>query len=227
MKRLILLFVAGLVLLNCKQTIGQNKRNERKIEFNEGLADELKTMAAVDQIAAFKKSQGKYIKWTAEQWNSFADSVYTTHKKRLVEMLEVFGCPGYSLVGKEGENNYWLMVQHCDSDPDFQSRVLEKLRREVDNKNAEGRHFGLLTDRVKINSGNKQVYGTQVSYNSMGQAYPKALADSANVNKRREEVGLEPLEEYLNFMTEMHFEMNKENLNKKGITEPQLYKTSK
>ena len=46
-----------------------------------------------------------------------------------------------------------------------------------------------------------------------------------NVNKRRKEIGLEPLEEYLNYMTEMNFEMNKEFYAKKGVTEPKLYKT--
>jgi len=119
------------------------------------------------------------------------------------------------------------MVQHCDSDPAFQIRVLEKLKIQVDNKNANPSNYGLLTDRVKINSGEKQIYGTQVRYNSLGQAYPKSLSDSLNVNKRRADVGLEPIEEYLNSMTQMHFEMNKENLKRKGITEPQLYRTNK
>ena len=58
-----------------------------------------------------------------------------------------------------------------------------------------------------------------------GQAYPKDLEDSLNVNERRKSIGLEPLEEYLNEMTEMHFEMNKEYYSEKGITEPKLYKT--
>ena len=65
-----------------------------------------------------------------------------------------------------------------------------------------------------------------MTYNSLGQAYPKNLADSANVNRRRAEVGLEPIEEYLNLIRQMHFEMNKEYLKSKGITKPVLYKTN-
>ena len=226
MKRLIFLFVAGIILLNCRQPNGQNKKEEKKIEFNQRLADELKTMAEIDQIAAYIR-QGKYKDWTIERWDNFKDSVFKTHKKRLEEIFEKFGHPGYSLVGETGSQNFWLMVQHCDSDIAFQSRVLEKLKIEVDNKNADGSTYGLLTDRVKINNGEKQIYGTQVTYNSLGQAYPKSLADSLNVNKRRGEVGLEPIEEYLNRMTQMHFEMNKEYLKGKGITKPTLYKTNK
>ena len=56
-----------------------------------------------------------------------------------------------------------------------------------------------------------------------GQAIPKSLQDSLTVNERRKSVGLEPIEEYLNVMTEMHFEMNKENMLKRGITQPKLY----
>jgi hypothetical protein len=224
MKRLSLFLIAGLLVLNCSQTFSQNKKNGRKIEFNQELADELKSMMAIDQIAA-GIPQGKYKDWT--MLNNFKDSVFTAHKKRLEEIFEKFGYPGYSLVGEKSAQDFWGMVQHCDSDPAFQSRVLEKLKIEVDNKNASGRCYGLLTDRVKINNGEKQIYGTQVIYNSLGQAYPKSLADSVNVNKRRAEVGLEPIEEYLNVMTQMNFEMNKEYLKSMGITKPTFYKTNK
>lgn len=224
MKKLSLLFVVGLLFLTCEQTIGQTSK-DKKIEFNQGLADELKIMAEADQVAAYIP-QGKFKDWSTEKWNNFKDSVFTTHKKRLEEIFEKYGYPGYDLVGKMGSQHFWLMVQHCDSDPAFQRRVLEKLKIEVDKKNADGSNYGLLTDRVKINSGEKQIYGTQVTYNSLGQAYPKNLADSAGVNKRRAEVGLEPIEEYLNLMTQMHFEMNKDYLKSKGITKPMLYKTN-
>ncbi len=219
----LILFI-GLSLLSCKQT-SKRDGDRKKIEFNQGLADELKLMAEIDQVAA-NFPQGRYKQWTQKRWEKFQDSVFTTHKGRLVEIFDEFGYPGYDLIGKEGSHNFWLMVQHSDKDLQFQSGVLEKLKIEVENKNADGRNFGLLTDRVKINSGEKQIYGTQVRYNSLGQAYPKPLYDSANVNKRREEVGLEPLEQYLDMMTLMNFERNKEFLKSKGITKPQLYNDS-
>jgi hypothetical protein len=197
---------------------------EGEIAFNQELADELKAMAEMDQIAAYIP-QGKYTAWSQERWDAFKDSVFTTQRLRLEEIFEAFGYPGYDLVGKDGARHFWLMAQHSDSDPEFQARVLEKLKKEVERNNADGSYFGLLTDRVRINRGEKQIYGTQVTYNSYGQAYPRDLADSVNVNKRRAEVGLEPLKEYLNRMTQMHFEMNKEYLLSKGITEPRLYRT--
>ncbi|MFT5751386.1 MAG: hypothetical protein ACI828_001623 [Flavobacteriales bacterium] len=55
------------------------------------------------------------------------------------------------------------------------------------------------------------------------QACPKKIADSATVNERRTSMGLEPLEDYLNSMSQSHFHMNKEYYAKKGITAPTLY----
>ena len=210
----------GLVLISCNHT--KKDSDGKKVQFNQALAEELKLMTEIDQVAA-NVPQGKYRLWPKERWEKFQDSVFTTHKVRLEKIFDEFGYPGYDLVGEEGSNDFWLMVQHSDKDLQFQSKVLEKLKVEVDNKNADGRNFGLLTDRVKINSGEKQIYGTQVRYNSLGQAYPMPLDDSVNVNKRREEVGLQPLEEYLDIMTLMHFEMNKEHLKSMGITKPHLY----
>lgn len=217
MKRIVVTLIIVFSLLGCKE----------KVEFNQNLADELSKMAEVDQIAAYIP-QGKYKKMTNKQWTSFKDSVFTTHQKRLKQIFDKYGFVGFDLAGKEGSRDFWLMVQHSDHNPDFQKAVLEKMKIEVDKGNAIPSNYGLLIDRVKLNTGKKQVYGTQVTYNmKTGQAYPRNLEDSLNVNKRRKSVGLEPIEEYLNGMTEMHFEMNKDNYLKKGVTEPKLYELEK
>lgn len=212
------------ILISCNLS-GQKVSDGRKVEFNQALADELKSMAKMDQVAAYIP-EGKYQQLTPGQWEKFKDSVFTAHQIRLEKIFDEFGYPGYDLVGAEGSSNFWLMVQHADKHIDFQTRVLEKLKVAVEQNNASGRNYGLLTDRVNLNKGEKQLYGTQVRYNAFGQAYPKPLLDSANVKQRRAAVGLEPLEDYLNKMTLMHFEMNKATLKNRGITEPRLYKAA-
>lgn len=209
------------IMLSSCQPAKQSKETEYRT-FRTELAEELKAMVEIDQIAAFVR-KGEYTKLTDSEWEAFKDSVFTTHTMRLKEILQEFGYPGYDLVGKEGAQHFWLMVQHADKDVEFQMNVLRQLKAEVDKNNADPSNFALLTDRVQVNTGKKQVYGTQVTYNQFGQAYPKALADSSEVNKRRAEVGLGPIEEYLNTMTLMHFEINKEQLQQAGITEPKLY----
>lgn len=202
--------------------LSQTKENSA-IQFNQSLADELKERVELDQIAAYIP-QGKYKNYSSEEWKAFKDSVFTTNKIFLENVLDIHGYPGYDLVGEEGERNFWVMVQHCDFDPVFQTRVLKELKVQYEKGNADGRNYALLADRVNLNLGKKQVYGTQVTYIlETGQAVPRALEDSVNVNTRRKSVGLIPLEEYLNRMTKSHFEMNKEFMLQRGIEEPKLY----
>lgn len=223
MRKIIFIISLGIILSNC--TSKNNNDKEQKVEFNEALASELLELKEIDQLAAKNAHPPKeYGHLTSEEWNAKKDSIYRTHKTRLVEILNQYGYPGYDLVGEKAEQAYWVMVQHSDFDPEFQKKVLLELEKQVQKENANSRNFGLLTDRVKINTGQKQIYGTQVTYISEKcQAIPKPLEDSANVNKRRAEVGLPPIEEYLNMMSQMHFEMNKENMIKRGVKEPFVY----
>jgi len=102
--------------------------------------------------------------------------------------------------------------------------MLKVIKEEVKKGNVNAKNFAFLTDRVGLALKNKQVYGTQVNYNTkIGQAYPKPLIDSINVNKRREEIRIGPIEEYLNKSSKWHFKINKTHYDKLGIKEPKLY----
>ena len=98
------------------------------------------------------------------------------------------------------------MTQHCDHDPEFQLRVLDEMKEEVANDNASPSNYAMLVDRVNLNLGKQQVYGTQVSYDlDICQAYSKNLADKEHVNLVRKQVGLESIEVYLNEKSTSHF----------------------
>nr|WP_299033970.1 DUF6624 domain-containing protein [uncultured Tenacibaculum sp.] len=220
MKIKILTAFVLLLLISCKT----EKENPVKKEYNQELVNELASMVEIDQVAAGVPS-GKYKELTEEEWQSFKDSVFAVTHKKATEIFNKYGFVGFDVAGKEGSRNFWLIVQHLDFKPEFQEAVLKKMKTEVESKNANPENYAYLLDRVQLNTGKKQVYGTQVTYNwKVCQAYPKPLIDSINVNKRREEIGMEPLEVYLNEMSKMHFEINKETFSKVNITEPKLYK---
>ena len=71
MNRLIisLAIFSGLGLIGCQQT-GKQDNNTKKIEFNQSLADELRSMAEIDQLAA-NFPQGMYKQWTKEHGRNF------------------------------------------------------------------------------------------------------------------------------------------------------------
>ncbi|WP_394747433.1 DUF6624 domain-containing protein [Spongiimicrobium salis] len=226
MKNSIGFAIIVLLLMGCKDQPKATKTAATKATFNQELADELKKMTVVDQLAAWNAYPPEtHQHLSLEEWNAFKDSVYRTHQKRLQEIFNEFGFAGYDLVGEEGSLNFWLMTQHSDHNPDFQQQILEKMKIEVDKGNASSSNYALLVDRVQLNTGKPQIYGTQVDYNfDIAQAFPKNLADSTKVNERRKSVGLEPIEQYLNDMSRSNFEMNKQLYLDKGITEPTLYK---
>lgn len=191
--------------------------------FNKVLADSLRSMTIVDQEAAYIRT-GKYKDYTPEAWSHFKDSVFKTHAQILDKIFKEHGYPGIDLVGKEGEHDFWLMVQHSDHNPAFQEKILTAMKKELERNNADPKNFAYLTDRLYLNTSRKQLYGTQVTYRQdICQAYPRPTQDSTHLNDRRKAVGLPPIEEYLNLMTNMHFEMNKANMEERGIKGPTLY----
>lgn len=113
-------------------------------------------------------------------------------------IIKKYGFPGYDLVGESGSNGFWAIVQHCDQDVKFQQQALSLMGKQVKLNNASGENFASLQDRVLISTNKKQIYGTQVRYNSSTKtAKPLPVQDSVNVDKRRKAVGLTPLNEYL------------------------------
>lgn len=106
------------------------------------------------------------------------------------------GWPGRSMVGADGADAAFTLVQHADADTAFQARALPMLERAYHAGEATGQQLALLTDRVATARGAPQLYGTQVEV-AGGRAVLKPIRDSANVDARRASVGLPPLREYL------------------------------
>lgn len=128
---------------------------------------------------------------------------------RMKEIIQQYGWPGSSLVGEEGASAAWLLVQHADLDSEFQKFCLPLVTKAAKKGEATWKNVAYLTDRVLVGEGKKQIYGTQCRWNeSTGKYEPSPIEDATNVDKRRKEVGLEPLSEYVK-------KLNKFNLQKK------------
>lgn len=135
---------------------------------------------------------------------------FARHQPVLEDIVKRYGYPGFRQVGEKSANNFWLLVQHADAHSAFQQQILRLMLAEVRSKNASPMNYAYLADRVAVNSGQPEEYGTQVVYEGpgLGKAVPKSLRDPKNANKRRASIGMEPLEQYLEMMTNMHVEMN-------------------
>jgi hypothetical protein len=174
-----------------------------------GLRDELLAMAAADQDARQRldchprPSQGmSEQEFTAAEQIRAVDATNTARMKAIVQAC---GWPGRSLVGDDGAQAAWLLVQHADRDPAFQRLCLELLNGAVRAGEADARHHAYLTDRVLLAEGGQQLYGTQLLV-ADGRWQLRPLADPDRVDDRRRQVGLEPLADYHRRFEELQLE---------------------
>ncbi|MBI3502966.1 MAG: hypothetical protein HY063_14340 [Bacteroidetes bacterium] len=104
-------------------------------------------------------------------------------------ILDKYGWLGADEVGANGNTALFLVIQHADLKT--QEKYLPVMKEAVKNKKARASSLALLIDRVEMRNNRPQIYGSQVQGNSF-----YTILDEKNVNKRRAEVGLEPLEDY-------------------------------
>ena len=128
--------------------------------------------------------------------NLFVKLNYCDRLKVLNPLLnEIFTKSSGDLFSKTDLGIVFLLAQHADNDIGLQKRALRWLRA----SEVEQQRIFYLRDRVRVNSGRRQLYGTQVGYSVDGVCAPagKGLKGGiAAVARRRRAGGLEDLEAY-------------------------------
>lgn len=97
----------------------------------------------------------------------------------------------------------WLIVQHANHDVEFQEGYLKLMEANLDEVIVED--YARLIDRIKINKGLPQVYGTQFNPETLNTDYtPFPIDDEENLDKRRKDLGLCGFAEYKQIMLEKY-----------------------
>jgi hypothetical protein len=125
------------------------------------------------------------------------------HVAELKHIVSVHGWPRSSAVGPEAARAAWLVAQHADFDPAFQKEALRHMESLASDGEAEAKLVGYLTDRVAVNEGRPQVYGTQGGCQA-GRWQPSPIADPERVEMRRASVSMEPLSFYKELGSSMY-----------------------
>jgi len=131
-----------------------------------------------------------------------SNDVLRSHVVELKQIVSDHGWPRISNVGQEAAKAAWLVAQHADFDIEFQREALRHLESLAPHSEAEPKLVGYLTDRLAVNEGRPQVYGTQGQCNA-GRWEPKPIADPDGVDQRRASVSMEPLALYAQMGTSM------------------------
>lgn len=153
-----------------------------------------------------------YTTKTYEQIDALKTNSFRNNVAQLKELFRKHGYLWYRDVGKEATHYIWLIVQHADYDRVFQEDYLKALDKAVKRKQALGLDLAYLTDRVRKNKNEKQVYGTQMEYKTIEDAVkgksvkmqPWPVEDPEKLDERRKAVGLMPMEKYLEMMRKLN-----------------------
>ena len=158
---------------------------------NKILAKKIKEMTDIDQ-----KTRKLYLK---EMKNDFLQPlVYCldiVNNYLIYKIIKEYGFPNKKNIGVKTLKKFWLLVQHQDLDIKLQKECLKNC-----NFNLKERAY--LTDRVLVNEGKKQIYGTQF-YRSKEKLIPRPIKNKEKMEDLRKSADLEPFSEYESKMSNL------------------------
>ncbi len=118
---------------------------------------------------------------------------------RLKEIVAQVGWPTISMVGGDAAGAAWLLAQHADRDRVFQQDVLARIEKLLPSGEATRKEYAYLYDRIN----EPQRYGTQGTCLDSAHWAPRPIENEADVDKRRAEVGLPTMAEYIAIISKM------------------------
>jgi len=104
-------------------------------------------------------------------------------------------------VGQKAAGAAWLIAQHGGTE--MLHETLPLMKEAVDKGELEGGLYATSVDRVRIQDGQKQLYGSQ--FDTKGdKCEPLPIEDAEHVEERRKAIGLGPLDEYAKQLCELY-----------------------
>lgn len=128
-------------------------------------------------------------------YNKEMRELHNSNTKILSDIIDKIGYPSIDKVGKEANEATWLIIQHAIEQPEFMRKCAKLLEKEVSQNKADPKSLEYLTDRIAVFEGKEQLYGTQFDWDEHGNLSPNPFDDINKVNKRRQSIGLNTLEE--------------------------------
>ena len=118
------------------------------------------------------------------------------NEKKVTTILDSYGWPDISVIGEQGNLTICNVIQHSDNA--VRIKYLPMMRQAVKENKLNPHLLVRAEDRIATERGDLQIYGGQMKY------YPETntfnvwpVYDPENINQRRAEIGLGPIEEHL------------------------------
>jgi len=123
-------------------------------------------------------------------------SVDADNTKYLRALVVDLGWIDAKRFGRPSATNAFLIVQHS-GDLRLMQGALPEIEKDMKAGIGDPQDYALLYDRLKLNLGERQRYGSQIGQNSKGESVVLPLEDKSRVEEFRKAIGLFPLAQYL------------------------------
>lgn len=111
-------------------------------------------------------------------------------------IIKKYGWLGSKDIGEKANSALYLVIQHAQKED--RAFFLPIMRNAAKNNSAGNKDLASLEDRVALDQGGQQIYGTQLGLNEKTKKYYLfPLKDPENVDLRRSRMGMIPIREYL------------------------------
>lgn len=132
----------------------------------------------------------------AKEQQKIYEQNHIVNEQKIREILDNDGWPDIELIGERGNRTICNVIQHADNEVRIQ--YLPMMRQAVKDGNLSPQFLVRAEDRIATERGDLQIYGGQMKY------YPETKSfnvwpvyDPINIDKRRAEIGLGPIAEFL------------------------------
>ena len=114
------------------------------------------------------------------------------NQELVISIIEKCGMPTLDEVSQKEMDAIWLGLQHTVKK--YRKKYFPLVEKAVENGDLTKEQYALMKDRIRMDEGKPQIYGSQIKN---GKLY--TLESPTSVNERRKEMGMEPIEKYLEY----------------------------
>lgn len=126
----------------------------------------------------------------------FDPSIDRENLVKVISLIENCGMPTLENVNKKELLAIWLVFQHADNY--HRKKYLPQLKKSAENGDLRKSEMALMEDRILMDDRKPQIYGSQITDNEERNGWMLYdLENPESVDRRRADVGLEPLNEYV------------------------------
>jgi len=145
-----------------------------------------------DSLMKIYGSESKEVKKHQEIW----EKNHKINEKIVRNILDKSGWPSKEIIGKQGNLAICNVIQHSENS--VRIKYLPMMKKAVKDNELDPQLLVRAEDRIATEMGKLQIYGGQMKY------YPETKSfnlwpvfDPKNIDKRRAEIGLSPIAEFL------------------------------